>query len=640
MRGRGRICLAAFLAVLLALPGFAVQPSLRFQALYWPAFQEDVYALAPGGGFGDYLALAAQGSLLAFIRRDQADAPACSLSLYDLSSARRLGTLPLGGDSWFDGWQLGFWDQSGGLYTLHEGALQLTLYQQALSETLRFSLPEGYDAACPDPEGRALWGAGVDRPGLTRFSLPDGEARDFPAHLPEGWRFSGFAGSLPGGGVRCVFSGPDGRAVFFSADGAGQTRLTPVISGFAWTPDGQAYHPRAGEALLMPVPGEDRVLRLSGWRAGEYILLAQGGLLLSEAYGSDPALRVFDLERRRFTAALSALGGDASLSFDRAALSSLGFAVLADNQYELNQYKLYLWDFRQPSGAASAQADETTLTGLRAAHDARARELEQKYGLALHIRQAGARFENDDYYALPPDQEPLLGQALDQLEKGLALLPPGLLKEACGGEMPAIYLSGGIRPKTPDGLSAPRGFAPLSGGGRYIVLDIGMMDSAHTLIHEVMHLLEDRLALPAAPGRRDMLGDWLLLSPPGVPDGGYFYSYHDENGREISDTALTADAPDALESPAGIWFIDAYSRTYPMEDRARILETLCLADEAPPEVMNSPRLLRKAQYLCAMLREGFSSLRDVPLLPWERHLPRIPYEVFRREFEAAGPGNP
>ena len=80
--------------------------------------------------------------------------------------------------------------------------------------------------------------------------------------------------------------------------------------------------------------------------------------------------------------------------------------------------------------------------------------------------------------------------------------------------------------------------------------------------------------------------------------------------------------------------IDAYSRTFPLEDRARIFETLFLAGEDAPDLLSSPHLLRKAQYLCAILRERYESLRDAPPLYWERHITPIPYADFVSEFEA------
>lgn len=636
MRRQIALWLAVVLMLALALPGTA-QPAGRFQALYWPSFQEDIYALAPGGGFGDYLALAAQGSLLAFIRRNQASKPAAALTLYDLSSARALHSLPLAATGWGDSWQLGFWGR-GSLYTLHEDGLTLTLYDQALAETLRFTPPPGFDAACPDPAGQALWCAAYGRMALTRFSLPGGEAVEIPVDLPTGWYFSDFVGTKPDGGVLSVFSNDAGLNIFVSADATGSVRLLPVMAGFTWFTGGLAYAARAGDAMLMPVPGEGRVLRLSAWREAEYPALLAGSLLLTEAFGAGPALRLFDLDRGQIIAELEAPAGDTPLIFDLIAASSLGYAVMADNQYELDRYDLYLWDFRQSPLALPAGARELTIAQLRAENDALAQEIAGKHGISLHIRQAGVRFTDEVYYAQPLDQEPALARALSDLDRTLNQLPPGMLREAYTADHDSLgfYLTGGIRARGQEGLRAPTGFAAGEGTERFIALDASSPDGSRssTLSHELMHLLEDRLAQPDTPGGRSLLDDWLLLCPPDAPDRGFFYDYHDEEGWEISDTSLTADDPEAWEHPENIWFIDAYSRSFPIEDRARLFESLFAAGDSPPEFLKSPRLLRKAQYLAASLREAFTSLKEAPQLPWERHLSPIPYETFRQEFEA------
>ncbi|NLE93992.1 MAG: hypothetical protein GX599_08335, partial [Chloroflexi bacterium] len=54
----------------------------------------------------------------------------------------------------------------------------------------------------------------------------------------------------------------------------------------------------------------------------------------------------------------------------------------------------------------------------------------------------------------------------------------------------------------------------------------------------------------------------------------------------------------------------------------------------PSFYLEAPHLLRKAQYLCAILRERFDSLKDAPPLHWERHLTPLPYADFLEEFEA------
>ena len=57
----------------------------------------------------------------------------------------------------------------------------------------------------------------------------------------------------------------------------------------------------------------------------------------------------------------------------------------------------------------------------------------------------------------------------------------------------------------------------------------------------------------------------------------YFYSYFDENGVEIQDPTFTL-AGRGLEG-GEVWFLDSYSRSYPLEDRGRILEYLYAGPE-------------------------------------------------------------
>ncbi|NLO13747.1 MAG: hypothetical protein GX124_06445 [Clostridiales bacterium] len=630
MPRRTRAWLLALFAALFVLPAAGGQVRPRFVGLYWPAFQEDVFELSPGGGFGDYTALAARGNLLAFIRREAPDRPDSSLSLYDLSSARALASIPLEATGWVDSWQLGFW-APGQPYTLNEETLGLTAYDQDLKEILRFSPPDGFDLAAPDPIGQALWCAGFEGSGLTRFDLVTGESASYPAGLPAGWYFSRFLGASPQGGVLSLFSNNSGNQAFFSVEPSGGARLMPVMAGFTAANGGLAYATHAGDGLLMPTPGEGRVLRLSSWREDEYVAGFSQGFLITQAWGEGPALRLIDLDQGEVSAQLQMPPGDTPPAFDLVALSDQGYAVLSDNQYELNRFGLYLWDYSLSPASQPAGIRETTLPALREENDALASAIGEKHGIQIHIRQAGARFVNDTYYGNVLDEEPALTRALLNMQGQLDRFPPGMLQEALVPyyDRFAIYFSGPIGTRGEEGIMAPAGFASAYGGERYIAVS-----SARSLAHELMHLFEDHLAEPQEAGGRDLLADWLLLCPPEAENAGFYYDYHDENGWELSDTRYTLDDPDAWENPGNAWFIDAYSRTFPLEDRARIFETLFLAGEDAPDLLSSPHLLRKAQYLCAILRERYESLRDAPPLYWERHITPIPYADFVSEFEA------
>lgn len=632
MLKRKIICIAILLALLLAVPALAA-PAARFQALYWPAFEENVYALSPGGGWGDYLALAAMGNVLAFIRRDQADNPACTLSLYDLAHARALASLPLRNEGWGDHWLLGFW-APGCPYTLEEGSLTLTVYDQTLKESLRFTPPAGYDLAYADPAGQALWCSRFYARSLTRFSLPGGQATEVTVPLPEGWAFTGFAGAWRDG-ILSVFSNSAGQSAFFGASATGFGQLMPVVEGFSWMDGGLSHATWEGGALLMPHPGQSQVLQLAAWDKDELIRAYENGLLLAEAFGQSPALRLYDLDRGLLLSSLPAPAGDEAPSFHHIALSDQGFAVMADNQYEENRFSLYLWDFSQLAQNQPLPLTRTTLPQLRESHNALARSLAEKHGIALYIRQAGAHFQNDSYYGLPLDQEPALAQALPLIDRLLSRLPQALLEEITAhNQAPlALYLTGGIRPRGEEGLRSPTGLTASGGDAPLIALDIRGAGGALSLAHELMHLLENHLETQSSDASRELMENWLLLCPQEAAERGFHYSYFDQEGWSISDTRYTADD---LAHPEDIWFIDAYSRTFPMEDRARVFEHLLLAEDTSPDVFTHPRLLRKAQYLCALLRQGFSSLKDAPTLYWERLIPQLPYEDFEKAFEAQG----
>ncbi|MBQ2558536.1 MAG: hypothetical protein II553_05950, partial [Lachnospiraceae bacterium] len=71
-----------------------------------------------------------------------------------------------------------------------------------------------------------------------------------------------------------------------------------------------------------------------------------------------------------------------------------------------------------------------------------------------------------------------------------------------------------------------------------------------------------------------------------------------------------------------IWFTDIYARTYPTEDRARIMEALMEYPEGMlTEYLSCPHLRAKAECLCAMIRAAFPSIAACrEPVRWERAL--------------------
>ena len=107
-----------------------------------------------------------------------------------------------------------------------------------------------------------------------------------------------------------------------------------------------------------------------------------------------------------------------------------------------------------------------------------------------------------------------------------------------------------------------------------------------------------------------------------------FFIGTDKDGNELSDTAYTGDDPLAADMPDTVWFVDAYAKANPKEDRARIMEYLFDSKDELPAAFGSVHLMEKAQYLCAIIRECFPSTRAVETLPWERLIEAVPYSNF------------
>ena len=111
---------------------------------------------------------------------------------------------------------------------------------------------------------------------------------------------------------------------------------------------------------------------------------------------------------------------------------------------------------------------------------------------------------------------------------------------------------------------------------------------------------------------------WPGLLPKNV---NYYYYYVDQNGFEPSDTSYTVMG-EANED--NIYFIDAYSKTFPTEDRARIFEYLFKTENGTlsPSIRGS-HLIEKCRALCIILRKVFPSVAAEDSVFWESGLGSI-----------------
>ena len=281
--------------------------------------------------------------------------------------------------------------------------------------------------------------------------------------------------------------------------------------------------------------------------------------------------------------------GEAGL-LSQALLCSGGTALLGTADHELGVFGLYRWDYLQDRLDSAQGIQRTTLAALRQEHDDQAAAIARRHGIRVSLRQAGASFRNGAYQGTVLEDEPQLGVALDALEAFLDSLPGGLLREALVPpyDRLGIYLCGEILPKDAEGISRPSGLSSHDGTLRFIALNAGDYALARNLAHEFMHVLEDRLWQQAEAAGNSLISRWERLSPGEEAGCGYAFSYRGADGAEWPESGCTSEGEGAADDPEGVWCIDAYSRTFPLEDRARLFEYLFTAGRKPPGCSASP----------------------------------------------------
>ena len=110
------------------------------------------------------------------------------------------------------------------------------------------------------------------------------------------------------------------------------------------------------------------------------------------------------------------------------------------------------------------------------------------------------------------------------------------------------------------------------------------------------------------------------------PEGfDYYYAYIDPNGDSYewsgSSEYTTNDSAWYDGDTDSVYFIDAYSTTFPTEDRARLMEYLLSdVDYGPPAYFASVHLQEKLTYYFQCIRTKFDTTNWPEQTSWEQML--------------------
>lgn len=277
-----------------------------------------------------------------------------------------------------------------------------------------------------------------------------------------------------------------------------------------------------------------------------------------------------------------------------------------------DNYHFFLWDL----GADSSHClDETIYTDKYYASDeinwegiaalkASANELSIKYGVNICIAD-DTRTDTGDYNVAQVFHTTIIRNALTILEEALESYPRDFFYQLQSedGVPLEINLSGTISPNAGyDSISTAIGLHNYNAGKQYVILDINNTYSLKTTIyHEIFHAI-DRIVV-----YNSILfdSDWHSLNPEDF-EYDYGYGYNVDNN----------DSTYLYYTEEG-YFIDIYSKSFPNEDRARIVEN---AMSGNTYFFESEGLYRKLSYICQALREVFDSSTWGETTCWEAAL--------------------
>ncbi len=278
-----------------------------------------------------------------------------------------------------------------------------------------------------------------------------------------------------------------------------------------------------------------------------------------------------------------------------------------------------LWDYG--SGTLTGRETESlTMLQPETYSDAteRAVQLSEQYGVYIYTGEAALDAPISDYTLSVCDDADGIDAALDALEEAFSRYPEGYLAQLGGNDTRAIcfYLSGTMTPTDPSqSISNPGGLACQVGDLEVIALDADGYVRAQDVIHELTHILDHQLWLALD---EDV---WNSMNPEGFE---YHYAYIDEDGvsYEWGDTTYTADGSAYYNGDVeSVYFVDAYSTTYPTEDRARLMEYLLAdPDSGPNYWFASSHIQEKLTWYFALIRAEFDTTGWPEQTVWEAEL--------------------
>ncbi len=490
--------------------------------------------------------------------------------------------------------------ENGNLCITDWATFTVKVYSPAGREVLSYTAPtEGGMHLIPDGNG-ALWHYAWESPTLTYIPLDGSAVATYTApDIATGY----IAGH---NGETVCYSTWDGdySSVYAVTKEGEFTRLSYIQSNHYWG-GGLFYTDTAPYLLLSPVDSQ-QYWQLSGSIDYSWIASGDGSRLLVECplTPSQSQYRVLDYEAGTMSEPLT-FPAETWMECSVQQGSLIYFAVRDTDGIP------YLCRWNSATATEAITVDRFSYDSVDYQVEAVAHRIHQRFGVRVCYLPEEIHKVASDYSTVAIEDNSLLLYHMLQLEETLSAYPDGFFADLCYGSYNfiEIYLCGKFTPLTDAGVTTAEALANTRGDTLVIGLNVHLIDGQYTrvLAHEFLHLMERRIDQIDF----DLLSAWPDLTPGGYD--AYYYSYHGGNGDWMEQYAHTYDFAD---DPADAYFVDAYSKSFPTEDRARIFEKL-MESGGEPYFADSPVLMAKARHLCALIRETFPSVAATVRAPWE-----------------------
>ena len=352
--------------------------------------------------------------------------------------------------------------------------------------------------------------------------------------------------------------------------------------GFNYTPDG--FYDINPKRLMTRKLSEDKPQEIENKYPGTIGTSYFDGQRLYLCDQSDLTIRYYD----PFHQTICSLSDH---EFSRYGVNFLGLS--GRKLYFLLNCELYVID---TSNCEETPIEEFKIR-LHGQIDDLEREIRDKYSVNVLTGNAAAQHIRENVVAEAVNEEIRVYYSLKHIASYIRRFGKEFFDDFRYGTSKGLYvLLTGYTVVTNDGAKIDAGgVAFRQDDVFYIILNITNEDPARNFCHEIMHSMEHNTDSDT------IFSEWKKYNPKG-------FKYADSYAKGIDDK-YTLYGPDGEEK----YFIDPYSKTNALEDRARIFENMLAPDKKDCKINDYPHIKAKALYIKERITKLYPSLKNTDI---------------------------